>query len=88
MRQGATHIAGAEAAIAVIVEDINDPQTRETRQYDLGQLTMSMMLAATDLGIGSATRPRGIKTWLVESLIHRRSDLRLVDRIGIPGTDP
>ena len=52
--QGATHIAGAAAAVAVIVADIDDTQTRETRQYDLGQLTMSMMLAATDLGIGSA----------------------------------
>jgi uncharacterized protein (DUF433 family) len=52
--QGARHVAGAAAAVAVIVEETDDPQTRETIQYDLGQLTMSMMVAATDLGIGSA----------------------------------
>lgn len=51
--QGAKHIAGAAAAIAVIVEDTDDRQTRETMQYDLGQLTMSMMVMAADLGIGS-----------------------------------
>jgi len=52
--QGAKHIAGAAVAVAVIVEETDDSQTRETMQYDLGQLTMSMMVAATDLGIGSA----------------------------------
>jgi nitroreductase len=51
--QGAKHIAGAAAAVAVVVEDLDDPQTRETMQYDLGQLTMSMMVMAADLGIGS-----------------------------------
>lgn len=51
--QGAKHIAGAAAAVAVIVEDTDDRQTRETMQYDLGQLTMSMMVMAADLGIGS-----------------------------------
>ncbi len=52
--QGAWHIGGAAAAVALIVEDTDEAQTRETRQYDLGQLTMSMMLAAADVGIGSA----------------------------------
>ena len=52
--QGAKHIAGAAVAVAVIVEDTDDPQTREIMQYDLGQLTMSMMVVAADLGIGSA----------------------------------
>lgn len=51
--QGAKHIGGAAAAVAVIVEESDDPQTRETMQYDLGQLTMSMMVMAADLGIGS-----------------------------------
>jgi nitroreductase len=51
--RGASHIGRAAAAIAVIVEASDDPQTRETMQYDLGQLTMSMMVMAADLGIGS-----------------------------------
>ena len=52
--QGAGHIAGAALAVAVIVEHIDDQRTREVMQYDLGQLTMSMMVVAADLGIGSA----------------------------------
>src|SRR3990170_3800651 len=52
--QGARHIGGAAAAVAVIVEATDDPHTRETMQFDLGQLSMSMMVTATDLGIGSA----------------------------------
>jgi nitroreductase len=51
--QGAGHIAGASAAIAVIVSDSDDPVTRETIQYDLGQCTMMIMLAAADLGVGT-----------------------------------
>ena len=39
--------------MAIIVEASDDPQTRETMQYDLGQLTMSMMVMAADVGIGS-----------------------------------
>ena len=31
-----------------------DDSSRESIQYDLGQATMSMMLAAADLGVGSA----------------------------------
>jgi len=51
--RGAAHIPGAAAAVAVIVDDSDDPQIRETMQYDIGQLTMSMMVTAADLGIGS-----------------------------------
>ncbi|MGZ8785914.1 MAG: nitroreductase family protein [Acidimicrobiia bacterium] len=52
--KGAGHIGGAAAVVAVIVEDTDEQRTRETVQYDLGQLTMSMMVMAADLGIGSA----------------------------------
>ena len=51
-RYGA-HIAGSAATIALVVPASEDPEERETFQYDLGQVTMSIMLAATDLGIGS-----------------------------------
>jgi len=52
--QGARHIPGSAATIALIAPDESEARVRESIQYDLGQLTMTMMLAATDLGIGTA----------------------------------
>jgi nitroreductase len=51
--QGAGHIAGAAAAIALVIPEPPDERRRVTDQYDLGQATMAMMIAATDLGIGT-----------------------------------
>jgi nitroreductase len=48
---GAGHLAGAAAAIALIAPAADNRLRRA--QYDLGQATMSIMLAAADLGIGS-----------------------------------
>jgi nitroreductase len=50
--RGAGHIAGAAAAIALIVPQADD-RTRLIDYYDLGQATYAMMLAAADLGIGT-----------------------------------
>jgi nitroreductase len=47
------HVAGSAATVAVVVPDSHDPGTRESIEYDIGQATMSMMIAAADLGIGS-----------------------------------
>jgi nitroreductase len=51
--QGARHIAAAPAAIALVVPEPADDRTRVIDQYDLGQATYAMMLAAADLGIGT-----------------------------------
>lgn len=51
--QGAGHIASAAAAIALIVPEPPDERTKLIDQYDLGQATLAMTLAATDLGIGT-----------------------------------
>lgn len=52
--QGAGHIAGSAATIAVIARaPAGDPFMDGMLQYDLGQATAYMMLAAADLGIGS-----------------------------------
>jgi nitroreductase len=51
--QGARHIADAPAAIALVVPEPADDRTRVLDQYDLGQATYAMMLAAADLGIGT-----------------------------------
>jgi nitroreductase len=51
--QGARHIASAPAAIVLVVPEPPDERTRLIDQYDLGQATMAMMIAATDLGVGT-----------------------------------
>lgn len=51
--RGGGHVARSAATIALIAPDASDPSTRESIQYDLGQLTMTIMLAATDLGIAT-----------------------------------
>ena len=49
----ASHVGASAATIALVIPASTDPDERETYWYDLGQLTMSIMLAAADLGIGS-----------------------------------
>jgi nitroreductase len=51
--QGARHIATAAAAIALVLPEPTDERMRVIDQYDLGQATYAMMLAAADLGIGT-----------------------------------
>jgi nitroreductase len=51
--QGARHIAGAAAAIALILPEPADERSKVVDQYDLGQATYAIMLAAADLGIGT-----------------------------------
>jgi len=51
--QGGRHIAGAAAAIALTLTQPADERTKVVDQFDLGQATYAMMLAAADLGIGT-----------------------------------
>jgi nitroreductase len=51
--RSAGHVAHAAAAIALIARLPADERQRNRLQYDLGQATMSIMLAAAGLGIGS-----------------------------------
>ena len=52
--RGAGHVAGSAATVA-LVASVPEPSSprRNTLYYDLGQATMSIMLAAAGLGIGS-----------------------------------
>lgn len=47
------HVARSAATIALVAPVTDDRRASESIQYDLGQATMSMMLAGADLGIGS-----------------------------------
>src|SRR3954471_3434340 len=47
------HVAESAATIALILPRTDDHRERETAEYDLGQATMAMMIAAADVGVGS-----------------------------------
>lgn len=51
--QGARHVPGSAATICLIAPETDVPRVKESIQYDLGQVTMAMMIAAADLGIGT-----------------------------------
>ena len=51
--QGARHVPGSAATIVLVLQEPEAERYRLIDQYDLGQATMAMMLAATDLGIGT-----------------------------------
>jgi nitroreductase len=50
---GARHLADAAAAVVMTLRQPEAERYLTMNQYDLGQATMAMILAATDLGIGS-----------------------------------
>jgi nitroreductase len=52
--RSAGHVARSAATIALVAPVADEGRPRDLVQYDLGQATMSIMLAAADLGIGSA----------------------------------
>lgn len=47
------HVASSAATVALLAPNTTDPDEQASIEYDLGQATMSMMVAAADLGIGS-----------------------------------
>lgn len=51
--KGAWHVANARGVIAVIAPVLPESE-QATLQFDLGQATMSMMIVAADLGVGTA----------------------------------
>jgi nitroreductase len=49
----AAHVEASAATVALAIPVSDDRDERDTFWYDVGQATMSIMLAAADLGIGS-----------------------------------
>lgn len=59
--QGAGHIAQSAATVVLVTPTDAEGRGALLDQYDLGQATMAMMLAAADLGIGSGHAAIGEK---------------------------
>ena len=51
--RGAGHVAGSAATVVLVSPIAAEQRDRDWIRYDMGQATMSMMLVAADLGIGS-----------------------------------
>lgn len=51
--QNARHVATSAATVAIVAPNAEGAREREILQYDLGQATYGLMLAAADLGIGT-----------------------------------
>lgn len=50
----AAHVAGAAAVVALVTPEAGEDWRRESIAFDLGQCAQDMMLAAWELGVGSA----------------------------------
>ncbi len=51
--RGGWHVEGSAATIALIAPRSDDARMEASIEYDLGQASMAMMIAAADVGIGS-----------------------------------
>ena len=87
--QGARHIAGAAAAIALVIPQPPDERTKVIDQYDLGQATYAIMLAAADLGIGTGHSAVGDQEKAREILgVPGDHDVAYLIGVGYPADRP
>ena len=86
---GAAHIANAAAAVGLVAPFDDDFRLTASINYDLGQAAMSMMIAASDLGIGSRTA--SVQDYeLASEVLGLPEDKRLTWLLGLghPGDRP
>ena len=87
--QGAGHIAGAAAAIALVVPQADDDRTRVVDRYDLGQATYAIMVAAADLGLGTGHSSVGEQDRAREILgVPAGHDVAYLIGVGYPADRP
>ena len=87
--RGAGHIAGAAAAIALVVPVVDDDHTRLVDAYDLGQATYAMMVTAADLGIGTGHSSVGDQERAREILgVPADHDVAYLLGVGYPADRP
>lgn len=87
--QGARHIAGAAAAIALVIPQPPDERSKVLDQYDLGQATYAIMVTAADLGIGTGHSSVGDQDKAREILgVPADHDVAFMIGIGYPADHP
>ena len=87
--QGARHIAGAAAAIALVIPEPPDERSKVVDQYDLGQATYAIMVAAADLGIGTGHSSVGDQDKAREILgVPADHDVAFMIGVGYPADRP
>ena len=87
--QGARHIAGAAAAIALVLPQPADERSKVVDQYDLGQATYAIMLAAADLGVGTGHSSVGDQEKAREILgVPDDHDVAYLIGVGYPADRP
>ena len=87
--QGARHIAGAAAAIALVLPQPADERSKVVDQYDLGQATYAIMLAAADLGVGTGHSSVGDQEKAREILgVPDDHDVAYMIGVGYPADRP
>jgi len=87
--QGAKHIAGAAAAIALVIPQPADERTKVVDQYDLGQATYAIMVTAADLGIGTGHSSVGDQDRAREILgVPADHDVAFMIGLGYPADRP
>ena len=85
----ASHVGTSAATIALVMPASDDPEDRETYQYDLGQATMSIMLVAADLGIGSCHASVGDQALARQLLgLPEHRECALLVSLGYPADRP
>ena len=87
--RGAGHIAGAAAAIALVVPQVDDDHTFVVDRYDLGQATYAIMVAAADLGLGTGHSSVGEQDRAREILgVPADHDVAYLIGVGYPADRP
>jgi nitroreductase len=85
----AEHVGRSAATIVLLIPATDDRDQRDTLWYDLGQATMSIMLAAADLGIGSGHASIGDQTLVRELLdIPEDREPAMLIALGSPADRP
>lgn len=65
---GARHVPGSAATVALVGPTDDDPRTRESINFDLGQAAMSMLIIAADSGIAACHSAVGDRALAAEVL--------------------
>jgi nitroreductase len=77
----AQHVAGSAATVVLVAPTPEDRDASDWTFYDMGQATISMMLAAADLGIGSGHAAVDDQE-LARKLLHLPDDRFCVALVG------